>query len=132
MKRQQSEKKRTRETELKFRKRSRIVEKRKDSKADRLRRLGFETYNEYLASDLWHTIREFVRAHKGSKCVKCGRLADTIHHARYDMETLRGRTLEWLWPVCKQCHKWSENSPRLANEPAGKLDRANFRLGVPS
>lgn len=69
-----------------------------------LRLLGFATYQDYLNSDLWKEIRERVFALKGRECFLCSKLATQAHHNRYNLNTLRGKRLKHIFPVCGQCH----------------------------
>lgn len=71
-----------------------------------LARMGFPTYEAYLASPLWESIRVRVYEAKGRTCLRC-RQADAVevHHTRYDEPTLRGDTLNYLVPVCRDCHE---------------------------
>lgn len=73
-----------------------------------LKRLGFETYQDYLKSNLWVAIRRKVlELHKGL-CVACGRKAEQVHHIRYDMATLSGQDLSGLCPLCEADHMFIE------------------------
>lgn len=71
-----------------------------------LSELGYRSYAEYLASPLWRSIRQRVYAAKGRVCVSCDMdEADEIHHDRYDRDTLMGKTLKHLRPLCRHCHE---------------------------
>lgn len=74
-------------------------------RAKTLKRLGFESYEEYLESSQWKEIRSRVRKAKGRKCHLCSGKADHIHHNRYEEADLLGETLEMLEPLCDRCHK---------------------------
>ena len=68
--------------------------------------MGFASYGEYLKSPLWADVRWRVYAAKGRMCLVCKeRRATQIHHRQYDIETLKGETLNYLVPICRQCHK---------------------------
>lgn len=71
--------------------------------------LGYISYSAYLRSFLWSEIRKDVLRRNG-KCRVCGKKATQVHHADYELETLRGDGIaaESLWPVCKRCHKGAE------------------------
>lgn len=71
-----------------------------------LQSLGFDSYSAYLASPLWRSIRRRVYEAKGRVCLACEiNAADDIHHDRYDRDTLMGRTLKHLRPLCRHCHE---------------------------
>lgn len=74
----------------------------------RLKAIGFKSYKEYLASDLWKGIREEVFAIKGRVCLCCNSPATQLHHTRYKMEELLGTNLRHIQPVCGPCHKQIE------------------------
>lgn len=70
-----------------------------------IRDIGFSSYRDYLASDLWRSIRARVYAAKGRKCVLCPQDASQLHHDRYHANDLLGKTLEFIHPLCEMCHK---------------------------
>lgn len=65
--------------------------------------LGFSNYNEYLKSSFWNEIKLNVYDKKGSIC-KCGQPAIEIHHIKYDIKTMSGKSYKNLIPVCQRCH----------------------------
>lgn len=68
--------------------------------------LGFRSYAAYLKSKLWKSIRRKVFARKGRKCAACRiERATQVHHERYDFATLSGKTIDYLHPVCWDCHR---------------------------
>ena len=67
-------------------------------------RLGFATYEAYLASDLWGNIRERVLARDVWTCRLCGTAAEVVHHQDYSLETMRGRDITQLFSLCRPCH----------------------------
>lgn len=73
----------------------------------KLRRLGFESYREYLDSDLWKSIRLKVLQRDDFKCVVCGQPAQVVHHANYSMHNLAngGPTMR---SMCHGCHHFIE------------------------
>jgi hypothetical protein len=73
-----------------------------------LKRLGFATYGDYLASDLWREIRKKVYAAKGSDCYLCGGRATELHHNRYHANDLTGKRLKYINPICRGCHEGIE------------------------
>lgn len=62
-----------------------------------------DTYDAYLAGDVWQTIRRLALEHYGQSCVLCGSTARlNVHHRRY---TARGREqLADLIVLCADCH----------------------------
>lgn len=70
----------------------------------RLPHLGFQSYAEYLKSDVWKDIRDRAFAENGSDCVCCGASATQVHHTRYQMQELNGTNLKHLQPICRSCH----------------------------
>lgn len=75
------------------------------SRAVNLRELGFESYSQYLASDLWKSIRRRVYAMCGDQCYLCPNRATQLHHNRYHKNDLSGKRLKFIKPVCGSCHK---------------------------
>jgi len=68
---------------------------------DSLRVLGFATYQDFLASDLWGVFSIHLKNLKPfQKCKVCKRPTYALHHNDY------GRLLEprFIVPVCKDCH----------------------------
>jgi rRNA maturation protein Nop10 len=70
-----------------------------------LKRLGFKSYQAYLASPLWRSVREQVYALKGDRCTICGSPATELHHNRYHRKDLLGLTLDNIHPLCRECHE---------------------------
>lgn len=70
-----------------------------------LRDMGFASYREYLASDLWARIRAEVFRQKGVECFLCGGVATQLHHNRYRMQELTGEKIKEIKPVCRSCHE---------------------------
>ncbi len=69
-----------------------------------LLKLGFESYDAYLASDLWKLIKEACREILGRSCSICGRPYRAFHHLSYDEPVLLGEDLFKLTPLCVKCH----------------------------
>jgi hypothetical protein len=68
--------------------------------------LGYESYQAYLDSDLWKSIREriFIRDHR--LCRVCGKNpARSVHHITYSVMVLSGRDDSQLTAICGGCHK---------------------------
>lgn len=69
--------------------------------------LGYYSYGQYLKSSKWKEIKEKV-APRSKKCVRCGKAAEQIHHGNYDIKTLDGQDMQFLFPVCRRCHRNAE------------------------
>ena len=73
---------------------------------DRLRRLGFKSYGEYLSSDHWADLRrrffaESTRAKRGCAGCRMGRPLQ-LHHRTY--KRLGAEHLSDLDLLCRECH----------------------------
>jgi hypothetical protein len=93
---------------------------------DRLAALGFASYRDYRKSPLWADIRSRVFDLKGRTCLRCNeRRATQIHHTRYDAETMAGRTLVGLVPICGPCHAAEHPEhhphPKLPTKPVIRI-----------
>ena len=93
-----------------------------------LRALDFADYQAYLASDLWRKIRAKVYATKGKGCSFCDGAATQVHHNDYKSNTMRGKNINGLLPVCGDCHKRGSKSsagwilrPRSATQKMRQL-----------
>ena len=73
-----------------------------------LKELGFDGYADYLASDLWKSIRVKVYAEFGRQCWACGAPATELHHLRYHRNDLLGKRLKYIKPTCRACHEGVE------------------------
>lgn len=89
-----------------------------------LNKMGFKNYQQYLTSSKWEQIRQEVFKYKSDKCSYCKKLAECIHHTRYDEDTMMGRSFKNLIPLCNKCHKKIE----FTNGKKNSLDRANYLL----
>lgn len=74
--------------------------------------IGFQSYRDYLQSDLWQSIRVKVFKSKGYRCHLCGLPADQVHHTRYSAQDLTGEVLNCLHPICGDCHHSIEFSSK--------------------
>lgn len=65
-----------------------------------------ETYQEYLETPLWKTIRRRVFKIKGKECEGCGsKIRLQIHHSVYSQRVFTGSSLNGLRVVCSHCHE---------------------------
>lgn len=87
-----------------------------------LKEIGFDSYKEYLQSDLWKDIRFRVFMTKGTDCHLCKEPASQVHHVRYTKATLIGKKLKHLLPICGGCHYKIEftRSEKLTVKQSGK------------
>lgn len=68
--------------------------------------LGFDTYAEYISSELWLTIRKRVLDRDGWHCRFCGqRGSGIVHHIQYTKGNLSGSHLKHMVTVCSCCHR---------------------------
>lgn len=82
-------------------------------RGEALLRCGFATYDDYLRSELWATIRKRVLERDAGECKGCGKPASQVHHLSYGDVTLRGDRLDKLVSLCGDCHRFVEfMSPR--------------------
>jgi len=69
--------------------------------------LGFNSYQEYLNSDLWKSKRELFIGEKwaeNSRCADCGSKNNLcLHHKTY--ECVGNERQKDLIVLCKKCHK---------------------------
>lgn len=72
---------------------------------DSLSYLRFYSYGDYLKSQVWQKIRKEVLESNSWQCKYCDRKASQVHHESYDLDTMSGRNLRYLTPVCWSCHK---------------------------
>jgi len=76
-----------------------------DKRAKALGRMGFASYRDYLKSPLWKLIRA-AKLDLDPTCEICGRSkATTVHHLRYNEQTLRGKNSHALISTCRDCHR---------------------------
>lgn len=94
-----------------------------------LRRLGFQNYREYLASNLWAKIRA-AKLKQHPRCFGCGRPATQVHHAKYTLDVMLGHNQDLLYSACGRCHNHSEfdkngrkNNPRQATKRLKQIRR---------
>lgn len=74
---------------------------------DNLKALGFNSYDQYLRSELWKGIRDRMLA-KHPRCYVCRRKASQVHHGAYRKVDLDGSTDRQLFSVCARCHRHLE------------------------
>lgn len=72
-----------------------------------LQELGFNSYELYLLSPLWKSIRlkQFCRH---NKCLICNGKAEVVHHTTYRKKVLEGKSHAGLVSLCHACHQLIE------------------------
>jgi len=69
-----------------------------------LKYIGFATYEMYLESHTWITIRRRILKRDHGKCQRCGGRASQVHHRNYSLDTLCGDNDAGLVSLCGYCH----------------------------
>lgn len=99
-----------------------------DERRASLAALGFASYELYLQSRLWASIRSRVLL-PSTQCVRCvEHRATAVHHASYDIETMAGRRTDALLPACRRCHHLAERRGRHEISAADRLAAATLFL----
>lgn len=69
----------------------------------KLKNKGYTSYNEFLNSKRWKTVREFAWKNLIKKeCFICNKNPTQLHHLKYSRIT--SNTLRWIIPICDNCH----------------------------
>lgn len=89
--------------------------------------LGFDSYSAYLASPLWKQIKIKVWAKYGRLCF-CGNSATEIHHRNYSLDTMKGKNLAGLIPICNVCHQAISLDKKGIKRSAEDTERELLRL----
>lgn len=89
--------------------------------------IGFNSYPEYLASDLWRSIRASILHRDNRKCRMCSKQATEVHHASYAKDVMLGENHGLLASVCNDCHCVIE---RNSDGTKTLLTEANRRFGI--
>lgn len=101
-----------------------------------LKKLGFESYKEYLKSDLWKSIRCLILFERNYTCHFCKGKATEVHHLRYTINTLSMVNKHFrggLTATCRNCHqKISEYAKdnQIQEEEAFRLFNMNKNRGL--
>jgi hypothetical protein len=86
-----------------------------------LTELGYPTYAVYLASPLWRAIRGRI-LFRGVKCYCCGKKPNQVHHRKYTIENLAGKSMKHMVPICRKCHEGIEFNNRGGKRNHGHVD----------
>ncbi len=99
-----------------------------------IRRLGFKSYDDYLNSILWKSIRA-AKLEINPECYACGGKATQVHHGRYTLLNLTGGNLFYLVSVCGNCHEMAEFhrsgakvGPRVATKQLKRMRKRTLEM----
>lgn len=82
------------------------------------RSIGFKTYEDYLESELWQRIRDYLTRKYTYRCTFCRDPTTELFHSGYNVDHLLSRDINSTIPVCKQCRRrieWPDNTTRLSS-----------------
>jgi len=66
--------------------------------------LGFDTYQEYLESDLWKEKRKWILECFKNKCQRCGGKGFLqVHHKNY--KSVGNENMDDVTTLCIKCHR---------------------------
>lgn len=88
---------------------------------DKYKKIGCKGYQHYLSTGLWKGIRDKVHKLYNDQCVCCRDNADVTHHIDYDLDTLKGRNLDRIVPLCTRCHVEIETYSKSLGAKESKL-----------
>lgn len=89
-----------------------------------LKSIGFDSYQSYLESDLWESIRSRAMK-KGKKlCAVCKNAAIEVHHKSYSEDVLSGKNISLLICLCRTCHDLIEFDSRGSKRTLSEANRA--------
>lgn len=69
----------------------------------RLKDYGFDSYQDYLQSEIWKAIREDA-LNRNKHCILCATRATQVHHICYHPQVLFGNAPSLLVSLCGSCH----------------------------
>ena len=76
--------------------------------------LGFNSYEAYIKSNLWWTIRQLILERDGRCCQVCGTPSKIVHHIDYKIHIMSGQGHQHqLITLCKSCHNFVEQEKSL-------------------
>lgn len=97
-----------------------------------VRKIGFATYADYLASPLWARIRREAMERSGRRCECCGQPAVQVHHRSYAVACLLGQRPQWLTPICDACHgrgEWNGTKKRTLSKANHVINMSAWNSG---
>lgn len=68
-----------------------------------LQEMGFKSYQEYLASDLWNIIKSVILKRDKGQCRLCSAKTRTVHHISHSLNTFLGKSCGMLVAICPSC-----------------------------
>lgn len=75
----------------------------------RIRKLKLaRSYDEYLRTALWASIRRRVLDRDKGQCRVCGNTATQAHHTNYRTAGLTGSSIGSIIAICDECHLFAE------------------------
>lgn len=80
-------------------------------------KLNYNTYTDYLNSNLWKEIKTGFLT-KNPLCCLCGKLATQVHHENYSIEVLEGKDNNKLHALCRNCHFKIEFNSKVKLAPS--------------
>lgn len=89
-----------------------------------LKELGYNSYSEYLNSELWKNIRSEILKTRWS-CEICGDKSTVLHHKAYNKMTLIGKANFNILSLCNSCHfkvEFTDNK-KLTLQQSNKKER---------
>jgi len=76
--------------------------------------LGFNSYEAYIKSNLWWTIRQLILERDGRCCQVCGTPSKIVHHIDYTRTIMLGQGDQHeLIILCESCHNFVEQDKNL-------------------
>lgn len=76
--------------------------------------LGFRSYDAYIKSRLWWSIRQIVLERDGKCCQVCGTPSKIVHHIDYTKIVMLGQGDQHeLITLCEPCHTFVEQHKRV-------------------
>lgn len=76
--------------------------------------LGFRSYDAYIGSRLWWSIRQIVLERDGKCCQVCGTPSKIVHHIDYTKIIMLGQGDQHeLITLCEPCHNFVEQDKRI-------------------
>lgn len=79
------------------------VRRRAWQRAQRLRELGYDSYDSYLKSGHWHDLKRLYRESDRPQICQCGETDVELHHLTY--ERVGAEELTDLIALCRRCHE---------------------------
>ena len=79
--------------------------------------LGFRSYDAYISSRLWWSIRQIILERDGKCCQVCGTPSKIVHHIDYTKIIMLGQGNQHeLITLCEPCHNFVEQDKRVSEK----------------